>query len=186
MVVELQTRNTFHEQFAPVIGSVCPPETIWSTFFSLVTCAMAIGLGQFGVRAQSNWQELAADEDWMLDFTVITMFGDAWGSATEPFISQAIARALANCKAMSGAELGCGAHFTSIQAGWSLGIRCGGEAIVVAEKDLAEAERRAARREAELRTHYRPEMPACVRVVTIDPSGRFVTPELARRLAGTR
>jgi len=44
IVVELQTRNTFHEQFAPVIGSVWPPETIWSTFFSLVTCAIAIAM----------------------------------------------------------------------------------------------------------------------------------------------
>jgi hypothetical protein len=44
MVVELQTRNTFHEQFAPVIGSVWPPETMWSTFFSLVTCAIAIAI----------------------------------------------------------------------------------------------------------------------------------------------
>ena len=47
MVVELQTRNTFHEQFAPVIGSVWPPETIWSTFFSLVTCAIAIAMPEF-------------------------------------------------------------------------------------------------------------------------------------------
>src|SRR6201999_3034282 len=99
------------------------------------------------------------------------------GSATEPTISRAIARAIANCKAMSGAELGCGASFTSIRAGWSLGIRCGRENIIVADKDLAEAERRALRREAELRTHYVPQMPACIRVVTIDPNGRSVTPE---------
>ncbi len=90
----------------------------------------------------------------MHDFTVLTMYGDAWGSATEPEIGRAIARAIANCKAMSGPELGCGASFTSIRAGWSLGIRCGRENIIVADKDLAEAERRALRREAELRTHY--------------------------------
>ena len=47
MVVELQTLNTFQEQLAPVIGSVCPPETIWSTFFSLVTCAIAIAMPEF-------------------------------------------------------------------------------------------------------------------------------------------
>ena len=77
-------------------------------------------------------------------------------------------------------------HSTTIRAGWSLGIRCGRETIIVADKGLAEAERRASWREAELRTHYQPKMPACVRVVTIDPSGRLVTPELARRLAGAR
>jgi hypothetical protein len=151
-----------------------------------LTCAMAISLGPFGVRAQSSWQELAASEDWMHDFTVLTMFDEAWGAATDPAINRAIARAIATCKAMSGAELGCGAYFTSIRAGWSLGIRCGRETIIVADQDLAEAEGRVSQREAELRTHYRPEMPACVRVVTIDPTGRSVTPELARPLAETR
>ena len=154
-------------------------------FFGL-TCAIALSLGQFGVRAQSSWQELAASEDWMHDFTVLTMFAEAWGAATEPFINQAIARAIANCEAMSGPELGCGAYFTSIRAGWSLGLRCGRETIVVADRDFAEVERRAAWREAELRAHYQPEMPACVRVVTIDPTGRSVSPELARQMAGTR
>ena len=148
-----------------------------------LTCAMAINLG---AHAQSGWRGLAASEDWMHDFTVLTMYGDAWGSATEPEIGRAVARAIANCKAMSGPALGCGASFTSIRAGWSLGIRCGRENIIVADKDLAEAERRASRREAELRTHYVPEMPMCFRVVTIDPGGRSVTPELARHLAGAR
>ena len=151
-----------------------------------LTCATALSLGQLDVRAQSSWQKLAVSEDWMHDFTVLTMYGEAWGGATERFINQAIARAIANCKAMSGPELGCGASFTSIQAGWSLGIRCGRENIIVADKDLAEAERRASFREAELRTYYQPKMPACVRVVTVDPSGRSVTAEVARHLAGAR
>ena len=34
IVVVLQTRNTFHLQLVPVIGSVWPPGTIWNTFFS--------------------------------------------------------------------------------------------------------------------------------------------------------
>lgn len=151
-----------------------------------LTCAVALNLGQVGARAQSGWQELAVSEDWMHEFTVLTMFNEAWGVATDPAINRAIARAIANCKAMSGEVLGCGAYFTSIRAGWSLGIRCGRETIIVADKDLTEAERRASRREVELRTHYAPGMPACVRVVTIDPTGRLVTPDLARRLAGTR
>ena len=148
--------------------------------------AMAISLGHSGARAQSSWQELATRDDWMHDFTVLTVYGEAWGAATDSRINQAIARAIANCKAMSRAELGCGASFTSIRAGWSLGIRCGRENIIVADRDLAEAERRALRREAELRTHYVPQMPACIRVVTIDPSGRIISPEQARHLVGTR
>ena len=39
--VVLQTRNTFHLQLVPVIGSVWPPGTMWNTFFSDVTCDMA-------------------------------------------------------------------------------------------------------------------------------------------------
>jgi hypothetical protein len=141
-----------------------------------LTCAMAIGLGQFGARAQSSWRELAASEDWIHDFTVLTMYGDAWGSATEADINRAIVRAIANCKAMSGTALGCGAFFTTIQAGWSLGIRCGRETIVVADKDLAEAERRALRREVALRTAYQRDMPDCARIVTVDPNGRTLRP----------
>jgi hypothetical protein len=151
-----------------------------------LTCVVAISLGHSSARAQSSWQNYAAIEDWMHDFTVLTMYGPAWGAGTDSRINRAIARAITNCKKMSGAALGCGASFTSIRAGWSLGIRCGHENIIVADKNLAEAERKALRREGELRTQYVPEMPACVRVVTIDPSGWSVTPEMARHLAGTR
>ena len=139
-------------------------------------CALGIALGALDApRAQSDWRVLAASEEWMLDFTVLTMAPDgAWGVATEPLINRAIAGAIASCKAMSAMELGCGAYLTSIRAGWSLGIRCGRETIIVADKDLTEAERRALRREVELRAYYVPDMPECIRVVTVDPSGRTV------------
>ena len=42
--VVLQTRNTFHLQSLPVIGSVWPPETMCSTFFSAVTWAIAAAM----------------------------------------------------------------------------------------------------------------------------------------------
>ena len=144
-------------------------------FFGLA-CAMALGLGPSGARAQPSWQELATSEDWMHNFTVLTMFGEAWGSATAPHLNGAIADAIAGCKTMSRKELGCGAHLTSVRAGWSLGIRCGRENIIVADRDLVEAERRAQRREFELRTRYGRDIPECVRVVTVDPSGRIVLP----------
>lgn len=50
-------------------------------------------------------------------------------------------------------------------------IRCGEENVVVAARQLREAEALAARREAELRTAYASGRPGCRRVVTIDPRG---------------
>ena len=142
----------------------------------LLACTMVLGLGQFNAPAQSRSGKLAASADWAHDYTVLTVYGNAWGAATDPIFDRAIARAIADCNAMSGTDLGCGAFFISVQAGWSLGMLCGRKNIVVSDRDLAAAERVASRRELELRTHYVPDMPACVRVVTIDPNGRFVTP----------
>ena len=41
IAVVLQVRKVFHLQSLPVIGSVCPPGTMWKTFFSLVTPMIA-------------------------------------------------------------------------------------------------------------------------------------------------
>ena len=120
-----------------------------------------------------------ADDDW----TVLTMAPDgSWGAATNPTINRAIASAIANCKIEYQREIGCGAYFTSIQAGWSLGFRCGRETIVVAHKTLAGAEQAATRREAELRLLYVPNMPPCQRVVTVDPNGAIVVPHSENRV----
>jgi hypothetical protein len=149
----------------------------------LLACAMVLGLGHISTVAQSGMGKLAASQeraqdkahDWARDYTVLTIYGNAWGAATDPIFDRAIARAIADCNAMSGTDIGCGAFFISVQAGWSLGVICGRKNIVVSDKDLSEAERVASRRELDLRTHYVPDMPPCVRVVTIDPNGRFVT-----------
>jgi hypothetical protein len=109
------------------------------------------------------------------DWTVVTMAPDgAWGSATEPSVGQALARAIANCKAMSGMKLGCGAQSRAIQAGWIVAARCGDRNIVVTERRLADAERAARERETDLREHYAPDMPPCRRVLTVDPRGRVM------------
>lgn len=111
---------------------------------------------------------LASEENW----TVLTMAPDgAWGAATEPSTNRAIAGAIAQCRATSQAALGCGASFTSIRAGWSLGVRCGSENIIVAARSQADAERAAHNREMEMRHVYMIEMEPCRRVVTIDPNG---------------
>jgi hypothetical protein len=141
---------------------------------------VAASLGAAGAAtAQSVATQPAAIEEWAHDFTVLTMAPDgAWGTATDPRINRAVFLAIENCKAMSGAKIGCGAYMTTVRGGWSLGIRCGRENVVVADRDLAQAEERARRREADLRERYVPDMPACERVVTVDPNGAIVMPQL--------
>jgi hypothetical protein len=108
--------------------------------FALSMTALAATLATSVVATPAD-----ADDDW----TVLTMAPDgSWGAATSFSINRAIAFAIANCKIAYQREIGCGAIFTSIQAGWSLGIRCGHENIVVAEKTLAGAEQAATRRGA--------------------------------------
>jgi hypothetical protein len=142
--------------------------------------ALALTFGALAAAlAQSASPQPAAIEEWAHDFTVLTMAPDgAWGTATDPRINRAIHLAIKNCRAMSGMELGCGAYLTTVRGGWSLGIRCGRENIIVADRDLAEAERRAITREAELRGLYVQDMPPCLRLVTVDPNGTVVMPQL--------
>jgi len=103
----------------------------------------------------------ASDDNW----TVLTMAPDgAWGVATDAAVNQAIARALSSCKTRSRTEIGCGAYSTAIRSGWSLGIRCGRNNIVVSANELADAERTAGERERVLRQNYVPDMPPCRRV----------------------
>lgn len=122
----------------------------------VATCAVAVIFGSSGPsRAQSAWQQPAAVEQWAYDFTVLTIAPDgAWGTATDSRVNRAIFEAISNCKAMSGKAIGCGAYMTGIRGGWSLAFRCGRESIIVADRDLAEAERRAVAREVELRERY--------------------------------
>lgn len=145
-----------------------------------IAVALALTFGALAAAfAQPASPQPAAIEEWAHDFTVLTMAPDgAWGTATDPRIHRAIHLAISNCKAMSGMELGCGAYLTTVRGGWSFGLRCGRENIIVADRDLAEAERRAMTREAELRGLYVPEMPGCARVVTVDPNGAIVGPQL--------
>jgi hypothetical protein len=114
--------------------------------FALSMTALAATLATSVVATPAD-----ADDDW----TVLTMAPDgAWGTATDPRINRAILLAISNCKAISQMELGCGAYATTVRAGWSLGIRCGRENIIVADRNLAAAEHRARQREAELRSLY--------------------------------
>jgi hypothetical protein len=115
---------------------------------------------------------IVPDQD---DWTVVTMAPDgSWGSATELSVNQALVKAIGNCKAMSGAKIGCGAQFRAIQAGWMVATRCGGTNILVAERRLADAEQAAGRRETDLRKLYAPDLPPCRRVLTVNPRGGVI------------
>src|SRR5262245_55703837 len=119
----------------------------------------------------------SADDDWQKDVTVLTIAPDGtWGVATDDHVSRAITLAIADCKRKYQREIGCGHRLTSIRAGWSLAFRCGNENIIVAERSLADAEQMARRQENEMRALYVPDMPACVRTVTVDPHGVVVAP----------
>jgi hypothetical protein len=147
--------------------------------FSTV-CAFAAGLGVFNIaQAQSpsldnvKLDVSASDGRW----TVLTMAPDgSWGAATESMSHRAIGNAIADCSFKHRENIGCGAYQVAVQQGWILGIRCGNENILAAARDLAEAERSAARRENELRRSYVPDMPGCRQVVTIDPRGMITVP----------
>jgi hypothetical protein len=149
--------------------------------FETITSALVISFCASSAQSQSSTAITLSQEPW----TVLTMAPDgSWGAATDLFINRAIADAIRMCRHMSGKQLGCGAVLTSVQAGWSLGVRCGEENIVVADHNLVEAERMARQRELEFRFRHEIDLPPCGRVVTVDPQGRILTPQPEAQLAG--
>lgn len=143
-----------------------------------IVCALTLGCGATG--AQSQTPITLSQDDW----TVLTMAPDgSWGVATDPFINRAIADAIRMCRGMSGGQLGCGAVFVSVQAGWSLGTRCGQENVLAADRYLENAERIARERELELRYVHAVELGPCRRVVTVNPEGRVIAPEHEPQIA---
>jgi hypothetical protein len=109
----------------------------------------------------------ASDADW----TVLTIAPNgAWGTATEGALNQAIADAIARCRAMTN-EPGCGGYQISVQRHFALGIRCGVENILAAGATLEEARHAARVREDELRRDYHPEMGYCRQIVVVAPDG---------------
>src|SRR4051794_22790014 len=92
---------------------------------------LAVLLG-ISLGASSGW---AADDERNVyhDRTVLTLASDgSWGTATDSDTGFAIAAAIRNCRAMSRQVNSCGAKFTTVFKGWSLGVLCGGETIIVA------------------------------------------------------
>jgi hypothetical protein len=146
-----------------------------------VACALTLSFSAAAARAQSPTAITLSQDEW----TVLTMAPDgSWGVATDLFVNRAIAEAIRMCRAMSSKQLGCGAVLTSVQAGWSLGIRCGDENILAADRYLENAESIARERELVLRyDEEKPDLAPCRRVVTVNPEGRVITPEREPQIA---
>ena len=151
-----------------------------------MACILALDAGTLAASlAQTSplRVDLAAADapqfEWAPTTVLVMGPNGSWGAATSDSIGVATAAAIAHCKRMYRKAVGCGAYFTAIRAGWSLAIRCGDETIMAAEKTLIEAEQAAIDRELELRRRYRPDLPPCVRLVSIDPSGAIVAPHVA-------
>jgi hypothetical protein len=148
-----------------------------------VGCALALNADVLAATlAQTNasQRDLAAVDADVFETAPITVLvmapNGSWGAATDVSIGAAIAAAITHCKTMDRTATGCGAYSTAIRGGWSLGIRCGNENIMAAERTLIEAEQAAINRELELRQVYLPDMPPCVRTVSVDPSGAIIAP----------
>jgi hypothetical protein len=136
--------------------------------------------------AESNPPLIAAETDVLdSDWTVVAMdFDGAWGVGTAISTNLAISIAFSNCKKMSKKEIGCGAHSRTMRSGWILALQCGSESILVAHTKLEDAENAAIAREIELRQVYARDMPACKRVLAVDPRGVVVREnfEISRRV----
>ena len=152
--------------------------------------ACAIGISMVGVSASSAQQasspnpplQAQSNDEWAKEVTALVIAPDGtWGTATEPYPGPALGKAIANCKSKYQHEIGCGHRSTFIREGWSLVLRCGRENIIVAEKTLDAAEQAAVDSELRLRRDYKPDMPPCVRVVSVTPDGRIIAPNVAGR-----
>ena len=117
-----------------------------------------------------------AAEDWERDWTVVTMaYNGSWGVGIGYPIADAIAAAIRECRAMSSGGNDCGAAFATSRGGWIIGLRCGDHRILATGEDLKEAEATALNREIDLKQLYVPDLPACQRVLTVDPRGAVTT-----------
>jgi len=67
----------------------------------------------------------------------------------------------------------------SIENGWLLGTRCGTRSILASGATRPEAEADAERRASIMRRDYVPDLPACRRVVFVDPQGAIEDAESA-------
>lgn len=117
----------------------------------------------------------AADDD---QWIALTLARDgAWGMAMHTSRAKAVSLAIANCRRMAGRVNDCGSLHTSVRGAWSLAMLCGDYNVVVTAPTLAEAQAAARYRQIDLRASYAADLPACVHVVTVNPSGQVTIGE---------
>ena len=132
---------------------------------ALRTISAAVGLTMLAAATAATAEPCA-------EWTVVTLARDgSWGSGSDTFQGPALASALRKCNAMSGDGSDCGAEFTAVRNGWTLGLLCGDHRVLVAATDVASAWQAARDRIAYLKLQYGDLLPECRRIVTIDPDG---------------
>lgn len=142
--------------------------------------AMSASFAQTGLAEDLPLLALG-DAEWAKNVTVLVIAPDGtWAAATEPSFDEAFTKAIASCKSKYRHEIGCGYRSTAIRAGWSLAVRCGRESIIVTAKSLEAAKQAAVVSELRLRRDYRPGMPPCVQVASVDPDGRITASDVAQ------
>ncbi len=158
---------------APLV-LLAAPATVCAICISIV----AAGASSAQTALTPNPPILAKTKaEWAKDVTALVIAPDGtWGTATEPFSGKALGKAIADCKSKYSGKIGCGYRSAFVREGWSLGIRCGQINIIAAEKSLLAAEQTAIKSEFIQRRDYHPNMPPCVRVVTVDPDGKVIPP----------
>lgn len=114
--------------------------------------------------------------------TVFTLARDgSWGVATAGSLGPAIAAAMRDCRAMSGAPSDCGAQFATSRGGWVVARLCGDHKIMETGETREAAEQAALVREMALKRLY-----ACTRTLTVDPHGVVVPSQSAPMQTGAR
>jgi hypothetical protein len=160
-----------------------PPRAFRSIFSPSTRFVAAIGVALVctsPLAGQETWHlpqsgasvATAQDADW----TAATMGpGGSWGVAIAATAGAALAKAIASCKLMAKGQMGCGAQARTTQAGWIVGLRCGGWKVIAVGALLTHAEQAARSREDELRRLYTPDLPPCRRILAVGPGGEVAT-----------
>jgi hypothetical protein len=141
-----------------------------------------VGLVVFGLVlpvVAATGTPLPATAEPFEEWTVVTLARDgSWGAGTADTQSAAIAAALRKCNAMSGQRSDCGAEFTAIKNGWTIGLLCGDHRALAASTDRVATEQAAEARRSYLATLYGADLPPCRRVLTVDPEGFVIAPKV--------
>ncbi|MBV8188609.1 MAG: hypothetical protein JOY64_10390 [Alphaproteobacteria bacterium] len=110
------------------------------------------------------------------EWTVLTLSdAGAWGLSTARSQADAIAGALGQCRARAGRPTDCGAELVAYRVGWSEAILCGTHRVLAAGVDRDDVDAMVRARMAALRRLYGSALPACRRLLVVDPWGGVTT-----------